>query len=104
MPTDAKGAYPPIFGSGCNRFYSADSKITATVFIKLIQPGPGSYKVDAPKKKKMKYLKIKKDFYDSQFSKTAKPELPETDELFGKSGNKAGASQYSTEYGAHKKK
>ena len=57
-----------------------------------MQPGPGAYKVDGPKKKKVKYLKIKKDFYDSQFSKSTKPDQQVGDELFGKSGNKSGSA------------
>ena len=40
----------------------------------ITKPGPGSYKVDTHQKKKAKYIKIKKDFYDSNFAKPAIPE------------------------------
>lgn len=37
-----------------------------------MQPGPGSYKVDGPRKKRQKYIKVKKNFYESQFVKPQK--------------------------------
>lgn len=42
-------------------------------------PGPGSYKLDQKKNKKTKYIKIRKDFYDTQ--RVAKPDLEFTNPL-----------------------
>lgn len=40
-------------------------QLHSTIF-NLWKPGPGSYKVDKRKNKKAKYIKIRKDFYESQ--------------------------------------
>lgn len=42
-PTNPKGNYPPIFGSGNSRNCSFGSQINENVIIYLFQPGPGSY-------------------------------------------------------------
>jgi hypothetical protein len=35
-------------------------------FFILLQPGPGSYQIDKRRSKKTKYIKVRKDFYESQ--------------------------------------
>ena len=54
VKAEPKGNYPPIFGSGARRFPSAPKSALTD------GPGPGSYKLDVKKKKKQKYIKIKK--------------------------------------------
>ena len=47
--------------------------------IVIMQPGPGSYQVNKRKAKKTKYIKIRKDFYESQ--PNAKQDLELTNPL-----------------------
>ena len=66
----------------------------------LFKPGPGSYKVQKKKNKKAKYIKIRKDFYESQ--PITKQQLDLENPLGLKNHDNNSETYYSTE--SHSKK